>query len=108
MWRRVFLSTKGQVEVPQSAVVTDYSEASALQLGTIEKRNARILQLGSEKVGTLETIKSFRKKINLLDWSQKMSDFQQRDIEEMTIDVHMLRVTKNMQSLLKGRVFLRI
>jgi len=68
----------------------------------VESRNRRILELGREKVLILSTIKEFRKKLNLIQWEHKMLALQTTDLEERTKDVHMLRVTKGLQSLLKG------
>jgi len=90
------------VEVPQAAVVTDYSDAVVIDKEVVESRNRRILQLGKEKVGTLDTTKEFRKKLNLVHWEHKMLAMQTSDLEARTKDVHMLRVTKELQGLLKG------
>merc|ERR1712151_79209 len=46
--------------------------------------------------------KVFRKKLNLIQWEYRMLQMQTTDLEERTKDVHMLRVTKGLQSLLKG------
>merc|ERR1712190_18947 len=98
----LFKLKQGQVEVPQAAVVTDYSDAVVIDNEVVESRNRRILELGSEKVGTLGVIKEFRKKLSLIQWEYKMLRMQTTDLEERTKDVHMLRVTKGLQSLLKG------
>jgi WD40 repeat protein len=98
----LFKLKQGQVEVQQAAVVTDYSDAVVIDKEVVESRNRRILQLGQEKVGTLGTTKEFRKKLNLIHWEHKMLEMQTLDLEERTKDVHMLRVTKNLQILLKG------
>lgn len=98
----LFKLRQGQVEVPQAAVVTDYSDAIVIDTEVVEKRNDRIKQLGKDKIGTLETTMEFRKQLNLILWEQKMLALQTQDLEERTKDVHMLRVTKDLQSLLKG------
>jgi WD40 repeat protein len=98
----LFKLKQGQVEVPQAAVVTDYSDAVVIGNQVVESRNQRILELGKDKVGTLETTKEFRKKLNLIHWEHKMLAAKTSDLEERTKDVHMLRVTKDLQRLLKG------
>merc|ERR1712157_390102 len=98
----LFKLKQGQVEVPQAAVVTDYSDAVVIDNEVVESRNRRILELGKDKTGTLETIKEFRKKLSLIQWEYKMLQMQTTDLEERTKDVHMLRVTKGLQALLKG------
>jgi hypothetical protein len=92
---------QGQVNVPQAAVVTDYSDAMVINTEVIESRNRHILQLAKEKIGVLNHIKDFRKKISLVEWEHKMIDLQARDLNERTKDVQMLRMTKELQTLLK-------
>ncbi len=45
------------MEVPQAPVVTDYSDAIVVPLKVVEDRNARILELGKEKIAILHTTK---------------------------------------------------
>jgi len=98
----LFRLRQGQVEVPQAAVVTDYSDAIVIDEEVVESRNRRIVELGKDKGRILGTIKEFRKRLNLLQWEHKMLGMKTCDLEERTKDVHMLRVTKGLQSLLKG------
>ncbi|CAJ1330696.1 unnamed protein product [Effrenium voratum] len=98
----LFKLKQGQVEVPQAAVVTDYSDAIVINQEVVESRNRRITDLGKDKVHILTKIKEFRKSLSLLDWEHEMLSLQTTDLEERTKDVHMLRVTKDLQSLLKG------
>eukprot|EP00929_Paragymnodinium_shiwhaense_P022591 TRINITY_DN14393_c0_g1_i1.p1 TRINITY_DN14393_c0_g1~~TRINITY_DN14393_c0_g1_i1.p1 ORF type:complete len:1735 (-),score=585.53 TRINITY_DN14393_c0_g1_i1:78-5282(-) len=98
----LFKLRQGQVEVPQAAVVTDYSDAIVIDTEVVEKRNRRIQELGKDKIRILETTMEFRKQLNLILWEQRMLALQTQDLEERTKDVHMLRVTKDLQSLLKG------
>lgn len=93
---------QGQVEVPQAAVVTDYSDAIVIGKEVVESRNHRIIEIGKQKVNVLNQTKEFRKNLNLLQWELDMLALQTTDLEERTKDVHMLRVTKDLQSLLKG------
>jgi len=98
----LFKLRQGQVEVPQAAVVTDYSDAVIIDTEVVDSRNRRIQELGKHKVGTLETTKEFRKKMLVLEWEQRTLAMSTTDLEQRTMDVHMLRVTKGLQSLLKG------
>jgi len=98
----LFKLKQGQVEVPQAAVVTDYSDAIVIDQEVVESRNRRITDLGKDKVHILTKIKEFRKSLSLLDWEHEMLALQTTDLEERTKDVHMLHVTKDLQSLLKG------
>lgn len=97
-----FKLKQGQVEVPQAAVVTDYSDAIVIHQEVVESRNRRIQELGKQKVGILEITKEFRKQLNHIQWEHRVLALQTTDLEERTKDVHMLRVTKELQSLLKG------
>jgi len=98
----LFFLKQGQVEVPQAAVVTDYADAIVVDKTVVEQRNTRIREIAKEKVESLHTVKNFRKRLSLLDWEHKMLIMRTDDLEERTKDVHMLRVTKDLQSLLHG------
>merc|ERR1712151_5739 len=76
----LFKLKQGQVEVPQAAVVTDYSDAVVIDNEVVESRNRRIIELGKDKVGTLETTKQFRKKLNLIHWEHKMLAARTQDL----------------------------
>jgi hypothetical protein len=98
----LFFLKQGQVEVPQAAVVTDYADAIVVDKTVVEQRNTRIREIAKEKVNSLHTVKDFRKRLSELDWQHKMLVMRTDDLEERTKDVHMLRVTKDLQSLLHG------
>merc|ERR1719281_1145274 len=98
----LFFLKQGQVEVPQAAVVTDYADAIVVDKTVVEQRNTRIREIAKEKVNALHTVKDFRKRLSELDWQHKMLVMRTDDLEERTKDVHMLRVTKDLQSLLHG------
>lgn len=99
----LFFVKQGQVEVPQAAVVTDYADAVIFDKEVLECRNRRIREIAKEKVNHLHTVKDFRKRLLELDWQHKMLAHKTLDLEERTKDVHMLRVTKGLQSLLSGQ-----
>jgi len=96
------LLRQGYVEVPQEAVVTDYSDACLINRNLIEERNVRIRSLGDKKVEVLDMIKEFNKKINLMKWETNYLKMMEMNLEEKYLDLHMLRVTKDLQSFLKG------
>ena len=93
---------QGFVEVAQEAVVTDYTDACLINRNLIEERNSRIRDLGVKKVEVLETIKNFNKKINLMKWETNYLKMATNNLEEKYLDLHMLRVTKDLQAFLKG------
>jgi WD40 repeat protein len=99
----VLISIKqGFVEVPQEAVVTDYTDACLINRNIVSERNERIRELGGGKIAVLESIKDFNKKINLMKWETNYLKMMESNMEEKYMDLHMLRVTKDLQSFLKG------
>jgi hypothetical protein len=93
---------QGQLEVEEAAVVTDYSEALFVHKGVIAELNAQIRALGGEKVGVLEEIKEFRKEIALLQWENERADREAEDLVELTRELQLLRVTKDLQERING------
>ncbi|TPX37666.1 hypothetical protein SmJEL517_g00573 [Synchytrium microbalum] len=93
---------QGQVEVPSSAVVTDYSDAVLIPRAVIEKHNEAILQVGKTKVDALKEMKDYRKGILMLEWQNSVLDFQAEDLTNRIRDVQLLRVTKQMQEYLRS------
>ena len=97
------LSVKqGQVEVEQAAVVTDYSDALVVERSLIEMHNTAIERRGSDKISVLHEIKDFRKGIHGLQWDNQRLDLEEEDLLQRTKDLQLLRVTKGLQSLIKG------
>ena len=57
---------------------------------------------GTAKVGVLDMIKEFNKKINLMKWETNYLKMMEMNLEEKYLDLHMLRVKRDLQSFLKG------
>ncbi|TPX48272.1 hypothetical protein SeMB42_g03068 [Synchytrium endobioticum] len=93
---------QGQVEVPSSAVVTDYSDAVLIPRLIIEKQNEAIVAVGKTKVDALKEMKDYRKGILMLEWQNSVLDFQAEDLTNRIRDVQLLRVTKQMQEYLRS------
>eukprot|EP00741_Cyanophora_paradoxa_P010843 tig00020544_g10483.t1 len=93
---------QGQVEVEQAAVVTDYADGVLVQRSVVVDLNNIIRQLGKEKVTILKEIKDFRKGIHQLEWENKRLDMEAEDWVNKTREFQLLRVTKNLQELIKG------
>eukprot|EP00922_Rhytidocystis_sp_ex-Travisia-forbesii_P053864 GHVS01079935.1.p1 GENE.GHVS01079935.1~~GHVS01079935.1.p1 ORF type:complete len:622 (+),score=170.06 GHVS01079935.1:1-1866(+) len=94
---------QGMVEIPQQAVVTDTSDAVLLPVSSVGKRNHRIRELGQSKLACLSHIKEFRRKLVVLEWEQKLLAGISEDYAQRARDVHVLRVTKELQHLLTSR-----
>jgi WD40 repeat protein len=98
----LFKFKQGQVEVPQAAVVTDYSDAILISKSTIQELNSSIRSHGEEKIKQMHKSKQVRKLMKKVEWENEVISF---DSDEMNIKykrLQMLRVTKEMQDLIKG------
>jgi len=93
---------QGQDESVKAPIVTDYSACVLTDRGIVEALNGEIRSAGSDKVGVLTKIKEFRKRINFMIWEKSYSAYKAENLEEHYTDLHMLRVTKELQTLIKG------
>jgi uncharacterized protein involved in tolerance to divalent cations len=97
----LFQLKQGQVEYPQSLVVTDYSDAVLINRNIIEQLNKIILNLGNSKIEALKEMKEYRKGISALEWENKVLDFQADDLILKTKHIQLLRVTKHIQDYIR-------
>ena len=93
---------QGQVEVEQAAVVTDYSSSYLLPMTDIESLNMVIRSLGKEQVNLLKDMKNTKKLIRKKKWENKRLDMVSEDLIEKTKYFQLLRVTKQLQEMIKG------
>ncbi|KEP62227.1 UNVERIFIED_CONTAM: hypothetical protein HHA_277930 [Hammondia hammondi] len=91
---------QGHIEVSSPTPVSTYEDACIVHKEAIERCNEAILAIGKQKLDTLEMIKEFRRKIVMVEWEKKVLEAEARELEEKTKDVHMLRVTKEIQKYL--------
>jgi hypothetical protein len=96
---------QGQDEMESDTVVTDYSDAVVIPRSIVESVNGDIVKLGTERVSILTKMKDFKKLINFQKWEEEFLHMQARSQEEHYTDLHMLRVTKELQTLIKGGEF---
>jgi len=92
---------QGQDEIAQDPVTTDYSDAMLVDRDVVKVTNEAIRKLGKEKVAILTKIKNFRKNINFMLWEHKFLEETANNLDEHYTDLHMLRVTKSLQSFIK-------
>ena len=93
---------QGQVEVEQSAVVTDLGDAVLIPNTVVMELNRYIKIRGREKVSILEEIKAGGKRTAELNWEKRRCMVETHDLKETTRDFQLMRVTKDLQELIKG------
>ncbi|KAF4685012.1 hypothetical protein FOZ60_007030 [Perkinsus olseni] len=92
---------QGLLNLPEAPVATDCSDAIVVPAEeAIEIRNRHIIALAKEKLAVLHKIKDFRKKLNLVEWEQAVLTLEKEDLEERSRDIQMMRVTKDLQTVL--------
>jgi hypothetical protein len=93
---------QGQDEVDRDSFVTRYARSILLPSGIIDKYNTLISQLGTEKIGVLFRVKSFRRKINIIDWEANHMQLEAWHLDEYFTDLQLLRVTRDFQCLIRA------
>lgn len=91
---------QGQDEVDRDAVATEYASALLFPVEVIAKYNARIKELGGEKISVLAKTKVFRRKINLISWEAKHQGLQAKHFEAYYTDLQLFRVTRDLQKVI--------
>lgn len=93
---------QGQIEVEQAAVVTDFASALFVHRSAVQALNAEIKTLGGEKIEILRELRDFRKGIAEVLWDNERLAMEADDLVERTREFQLLRVTKDLQKLMKG------
>jgi len=97
-----FKLKQGQLEVEEAAVVTDFSDAALIHKSAVESLNVEIQKLAGEKVNILKEIRDFRRGIVCIQWENERAEREAEDLLELTKEFQLLRVTKDLQSVIKG------
>lgn len=98
MW---FELKQGQVEVDQSAVGTDSTDARVLNVGVVQAFNTEITGMGGEKVAILEQLKQAKSEMHRNEWLNERADLMLRNMELKIKELQLLRVTRSLQTNLK-------
>lgn len=94
-------STQGQIEIEEAPVITDFRASSLVPRQDVEQLNEVIRELGTDKVGILSEIVRQKRSLDCLQWRFLLLDLDYTDAAHMTKEIQLLRVTKNLQSLIK-------
>eukprot|EP01135_Chromosphaera_perkinsii_P008931 Nk52_evm41s1524 gene=Nk52_evmTU41s1524 len=93
---------QGQVELPNVSNCLEHEDAVLIHRSLVEELNEQITAAGRIKVESLKEIKDYRKGIHFLEWENQRLDMEAEDLVTKARDVQMLRVTKNLQEIIKG------
>jgi hypothetical protein len=97
-----FRLKQGRVEVNQEGMVLDFSDAVMIHQHHVEELNKQIKHVGQEKVDILVQIRDFRKGIKALEWEMQRMVMELEDLKTSTQTFMLLRVTKDLQEMIKG------
>ena len=97
-----FKLKQGQIEMEAAAVVTDYGDAVLIDKGLVHALNHDIKKLAREKIQILKEIRDFRRGIVQLQWERERAEMEADDLVERTKEFQLLRVTKDLQHLIRG------
>jgi hypothetical protein len=93
---------QGLVEITESPIVTDLVDCIMIDRGWLDVLNARILAIAGENVSVLREMQKFRRGIRSKQWERSRLALLHADAEDLTKELQLLRVTKNLQSLIKA------
>ena len=99
----ILLMKQAVVEVPQNAVVTNYSDAILINKEIVQSKNREIVRIGTDRVNILKTMREFRVQLARIKWQEKKLKLECEDLTEKEIDVKMLRSDKRTQNILAGK-----
>mmetsp|Transcript_5523 Transcript_5523/g.20760 ORF Transcript_5523/g.20760 Transcript_5523/m.20760 type:complete len:1827 (-) Transcript_5523:1768-7248(-) len=97
----LFNFKQGQIEVEQQAVVTDYGDAALISKQNIIDLNRQIMQNARQNIDQMRKIMDLSKKIEQINWENEALLFEADDKDDVYQRFQRLRVTKEMQNVLK-------
>ncbi len=93
---------QGEVEIVEEPVVTDLKHCEMIDRKQVEDLNAEVRKMGGEKVEVLMEIKRSNTKMHLNKWTLEKRNLEYKDQVDLTTTLHVLRVTKELQGLIKA------
>ncbi len=98
----VLILKQGQIEVEESPVVTDMSDAVLVSQSTIKSQNQRILHQGAVMVSLLRDTMKLQSGIQRFRWDAEELDMREEDVTSRIRHFQLLRVTKDLQLRISG------
>ncbi|KAF7668376.1 hypothetical protein LDENG_00016910 [Lucifuga dentata] len=88
------LIKQGQVEVPPTALTSDYSDSVLHHRSVVEDLNTTIRMLGKQKIAIMVDCKDFRKGIIQQEWENKRLRMQIEDLNIKARDIQTLHMSE--------------
>ena len=98
----VLVLKQGQIEVEESPVVTDMSDAVLVGKPTIHAQNERILHQGDVMTSLLRDTMKLQSGIQRFRWDAEELDMREEDVTSRIRHFQLLRVTKDLQLRISG------
>ncbi len=98
----VLILKQGQIEVEESPVVTDMSDAVLVSKTTIQSQNERILHQGGVMVSLLRDTMKLQSGIQRFRWDAEELEMREEDVTSRIRHFQLLRVTKDLQLRISG------
>jgi hypothetical protein len=98
----VLILKQGQIEVEESPVVTDMSDAVLVNQSSIQSQNQRILHQGGVMVSLLRDTMKLQSGIQRFRWDAEELDMREEDVTSRIRHFQLLRVTKDLQLRISG------
>ncbi len=98
----VLILKQGQIEVEESPVVTDMSDAVLVSRPTIQYQNERILHQGAVMNSLLRDTMKLQSGIQRFRWDAEELDMREEDVTSRIRHFQLLRVTKDLQLRISG------
>ena len=94
---------QGLVELNEVDLVYVLSDVQLVSRSELEQLNALILSKGGDKLAVLRDMQRFEQEKELLEWKQRMLQLQHEQALDLTTQLQLLRVTKQMQAQIRDR-----
>ena len=94
---------QGLVELSEVDLVYVLSDVQLVSRSELEQLNSLILNKGGDKLSVLRDMQRFEQEKELLEWKQRMLQLQYEQALDLTTQLQLLRVTKQMQAQIRDR-----